>query len=80
MPPSSSPSRLGVMTRRLSQWICGLHGHHVELQMAADRVRLRCTHCDYESPGWPLRHVVSANTRVKHARRASTVTDEQFAG
>jgi len=80
MPPSSSPSRIGGMTRRLNQWICGLHGHHAELQMADDRVRLRCTDCGYESPGWSLGSVVSANTRVDIARRASSVTDEQLAG
>jgi hypothetical protein len=66
------------MTRRLSQWICGLHGHNVELQIAADRVRLRCTHCGHESPGWPTGRVIPDDTRVDLARRAP-VTDEQFA-
>ena len=79
MPPSNSHSRLGLLTVRLNQWICGLHGHHAELQMASDRVQLRCTYCGHESPGWPLGSVCPSNTRVDLARSAA-VTDEQFAG
>lgn len=79
MPPSNSQSRLGLLTVRLNQWICGLHGHHAELQMASDRVRLRCQYCGHESPGWLLGRVFPSDTRVDLARSAA-VTDEQFAG
>ena len=44
--------RLTPLSRRLSQWICGVHGHDTQLQIGADRLLLRCTHCGYASPGW----------------------------
>lgn len=53
MPPSPS-SRPHPFARRLSQWICGLHGHDTRLEIRADRLALHCVHCNYDSPGWPV--------------------------
>lgn len=53
MPPSSSP-RPHPFAHRLSQWICGLHGHDLRLEIRADRLTLHCVHCNYHSPGWPV--------------------------
>jgi hypothetical protein len=52
MPPSQTPSPTTLLSRRLSQWICGVHGHDTQLQIGADRLLLRCNHCGYVSPGW----------------------------
>jgi hypothetical protein len=52
MPPSHTLSPTTPLSRRLSQWICGVHGHDAQLQIGADRLRLRCNHCGYASPGW----------------------------
>jgi hypothetical protein len=55
MPPSPSPSsRPRPFARRLSQWICGLHGHDTRLEIRADRLALHCVHCNYDSPGWQV--------------------------
>jgi hypothetical protein len=54
MPPSSRPL-IAPLGRRLSQLICGLHGHDTQLEMLPDRLALRCVHCHYGSPGWVLR-------------------------
>lgn len=55
MPPSHSPSARTLLSRRLSQWICGVHGHDTQLQIGADRLVLRCNQCGYASPGWVVR-------------------------
>jgi hypothetical protein len=55
MPPSRLPSHKTSLSRRLSQWICGVHGHDTQLQIDADRLLLRCNHCGYASPGWVVR-------------------------
>ena len=52
MPPSHMHPPATPLSRRLSQWICGLHGHDAQLQIDADRLQLRCNHCGYASPGW----------------------------
>jgi hypothetical protein len=59
MPPLRS-SHARPFSRRLSQWICGLHGHDTRLEIQADRLALRCIHCDYDSPGWTLRRPPAA--------------------
>ena len=55
MPPSPSSSAKSPLSRRLSQWICGVHGHDTQLQIGSDRLLLRCNHCGYASPGWVVR-------------------------
>lgn len=52
MPPSHTRPSPNPLSRRLSQWICGVHGHDAQLQIGADRLLLRCSHCGYASPGW----------------------------
>lgn len=52
MPPSHpQPS---TFARRLSQWICGLHGHDMQLRIGIDHLALRCRYCSLDSPGWGL--------------------------
>ena len=52
MPPSHPTSPTTPFSRRLNQWICGVHGHETQLQIGADRLLLQCTKCGYVSPGW----------------------------
>jgi hypothetical protein len=52
MPPSHSP--IPSLTARLSQWICGLHGHDMHLRIGSDHLALTCRHCGLNSPGWAV--------------------------
>jgi hypothetical protein len=54
MPPSYSPARTPSLSCRLSQWICGLHGHDLQLRIGSDSLALRCRFCGHSSPGWAL--------------------------
>jgi hypothetical protein len=54
MPPSHSSHRVTPLSKKLSQWICGLHGHDMQLQIGSGRMRLRCGSCGLDSPGWAL--------------------------
>lgn len=38
----------------IKQWICGLRGHCLLLDVEADRVAAWCAWCGYASPGWEL--------------------------
>lgn len=47
----------GVMTRamgRLGQMLCGVRGHDSVLHFEANRVRMRCTSCGHDTPGWEI--------------------------
>lgn len=68
MPPSQRPSPTTRLSRRLNQWVCGVHGHDTQLQIGADRLLLRCSRCGYASPGWVVRPPVGtgpADTSTK---------------
>jgi hypothetical protein len=43
---------MGALWTRAGQLLCGLHGHDQVLRFANRRIRLLCTSCGHESPGW----------------------------
>jgi hypothetical protein len=53
----------------VSQRFCAVRGHDSVLHFEENRVRLRCTSCGYDSPGWEV------NDRRPHVRYAQA--DEQ---
>jgi hypothetical protein len=44
-----------MVTDKVRQFICGLHGHDALLHFEHGRMSLQCTSCGYETPGWDLR-------------------------
>jgi len=39
----------------VSQRFCAVRGHDSVLHFEENRVRLRCTSCGYDSPGWDVK-------------------------
>lgn len=39
----------------VSQRFCAVRGHDSVLHFEENRVRLRCTSCGYDSPGWEVK-------------------------
>ncbi len=54
MPPSSTPSATARLSRWLSQRICEMHGHDLQLQIGERQLHLFCSQCGYTSPGWSV--------------------------
>ncbi len=44
-----------MVTDKVRQFFCGLHGHDALLHFERGRMSLQCTSCGYETPGWDLR-------------------------
>ncbi len=44
-----------MVTDKVRQFFCGLHGHDALLHFEHGRMSLQCTSCGYETPGWDLR-------------------------
>ena len=44
-----------MVTDKVRQFLCGLHGHDALLHFEQGRMSLQCTSCGYETPGWDLR-------------------------
>ena len=53
---SAAPSAgvVGRIVSRLGQAFCGLRGHDAFLHFERNRVRMRCTSCGYDTPGWEI--------------------------
>ena len=43
-----------MVTDKVRQFLCGLHGHDALLHFEHGRMSLQCTSCGYETPGWDL--------------------------
>jgi hypothetical protein len=41
-----------MVTDRVRQFLCGLHGHDALLHFGQGRISLQCASCGYETPGW----------------------------
>ena len=46
-----------MVTDKVRQFFCGLHGHDALLHFEQGRMSLQCTSCGYETPGWDLKAV-----------------------
>jgi hypothetical protein len=44
-----------MVTDKVRQFLCGLHGHDALLHFEHGRISLQCSSCGYETPGWDLR-------------------------
>ena len=64
-----------MVTDKVRQFLCGLHGHDALLHFERGRMSLQCTSCGYETPGWDLRAAeqTSAQTAEFRTSRAEHV-------
>jgi len=53
-----------MVTDKVRQFLCGLHGHDALLHFEDGRMSLQCTSCGYETPGWDLRATDEPATRT----------------
>ncbi len=44
-----------MVTDKVRQFLCGLHGHDALLHFEHGRISLQCASCGYETPGWDVR-------------------------
>jgi hypothetical protein len=44
-----------MVTDKVRQFLCSLHGHDALLHFEHGRISLQCSSCGYETPGWDLR-------------------------
>src|SRR5262245_58327877 len=44
-----------MVTDRVRQFLCSLHGHDALLHFEHGRMSLQCASCGYETPGWDLK-------------------------
>lgn len=44
-----------MVTNKVRQFLCGLHGHDTLRHFAKGRISLQCVTCGYETPGWDLK-------------------------
>jgi len=44
-----------MVTDKVRQLLCSLHGHDALLHFEHGRMSLQCSSCGYETPGWDLR-------------------------
>jgi hypothetical protein len=49
-----SPGIVGRLVQVMRQAFCALRGHDAMLHFEDNSVRLRCTSCGHESPGWSV--------------------------
>lgn len=55
--PEPSTGILARAASQVRQFICSLHGHDALLHFEQGRMSMRCTSCEYETPGWDLKGV-----------------------
>jgi hypothetical protein len=67
-----------MVTDKVRQFLCGLHGHDALLHFDQGRMSLQCTSCGYETPGWDLRVAKQASPQT--AEFESRVVRIPFAG
>jgi hypothetical protein len=54
-----------MVTGKVRQFLCGLHGHDALLHFEQGRISLQCTSCGYETPGWDVRSAKERPTNVE---------------
>jgi hypothetical protein len=59
-----------MVTDKVRQFLCGLHGHDALLHFELGRISLQCASCGYETPGWDVR---SPKERSKNVEATQVV-------
>ena len=62
-----------MVTDKVRQFICGLHGHDALLHFEHGRMSLQCTSCGYETPGWDLRAAEETTHQTAEFESSSVV-------
>jgi hypothetical protein len=63
--PKVFPRVMSAMSRRLSQFVCGLHGHSILLHFEPNKLSLQCGLCGYESSGWEVGRPMIARRKLE---------------
>lgn len=59
-----------MVTDKVRQFFCGIHGHDALLHFEHGRMSLQCTSCGYETPGWDLRAAEEPPQTAEFEKRA----------
>ena len=54
-----------MVTDKVRQFLCGLHGHDALLHFEQGRISLQCASCGYETPGWDVRSAKELPKKVE---------------
>jgi hypothetical protein len=54
-----------MVTDKVRQFLCGLHGHDALLHFGHGRISLQCASCGYETPGWDVRSAKELTKNVE---------------
>jgi hypothetical protein len=68
-----------MVSEKVRQFLCGLHGHDAILHFEHGRMSLQCTSCGYETPGWDLRTVKHPSSSIAEVE-SSRVGHVPYAG
>ena len=68
-----------MVSEKVRQFLCGLHGHDAILHFEHGRMSLQCTSCGYETPGWDLRTVREETSSIAEVE-SSRAGRVRFAG
>jgi hypothetical protein len=70
-----------MVTDKVRQFLCGLHGHDALLHFEQGRISLQCTSCGYETPGWDVRSAkeLPKNAESPHVVRLPLVDQRRVA-
>jgi hypothetical protein len=69
-----------MVTDRVRQFLCGLHGHDALLHFEHGRMSLQCASCGYETPGWDFKTAKRPQTAdSSHAARMPLVDHQRVA-
>ena len=72
-----------MVTDKVRQFLCSLHGHDALLHFERGRMSLQCASCGYETPGWDVRTVEepppTAELKSSQVSRMPLVGDRRVA-
>jgi len=69
-----------MVTDRVRQFLCGLHGHDALLHFEHGRMSLQCASCGYKTPGWDFKTAKRPQTAdSSHAVRMPLVDHQRVA-
>lgn len=52
--------------RRVSQRLCGMHGHVIMLHFQPNKLSLQCSLCGYETEGWEVGRPMTARRQANN--------------
>lgn len=69
-----------MVTDKVRQFLCGLHGHDTLRHFEKGRISLQCVSCGYETPGWDVRRDDRARQAVEFESPRVTLRHAAISG